>query len=120
MSTNIRVKRICQFCGKEFEAKTTVTQFCGDVCAKRAYKARVKAAKIETSNKETLQVVNRPIAQIQEREFLSITQACHLLGVSRVTLWRLMRRGRLAGVKMGKRTILKRSAIDMLFEFTEN
>ena len=45
MSSNIAIQRICQHCGKEFTARTTVTQYCSDDCAKRAYKARIKAAK---------------------------------------------------------------------------
>ena len=50
MSSNIRVQRICQFCGKEFTARTTVTKYCSDVCAKRAYKARKRTEKVEISN----------------------------------------------------------------------
>ena len=38
MSSNIFVQRICEECGNEFTARTTVTRFCGDRCAKRAYK----------------------------------------------------------------------------------
>ncbi|MFA6334291.1 MAG: CHC2 zinc finger domain-containing protein [Bacteroidales bacterium] len=30
MGSNIRVQRICQYCGKEFTARTTVTKYCGD------------------------------------------------------------------------------------------
>src|SRR5690554_6590748 len=29
MSSNIRITRVCQFCGNSFTAKTTVTKFCG-------------------------------------------------------------------------------------------
>ena len=47
MSSNIRIPKICQHCGNEFIAKTTKTQYCGDNCAKRAYKARKKKAKLQ-------------------------------------------------------------------------
>jgi hypothetical protein len=70
MSTNIKVQRICQFCGKEFTARTTVTQYCGDNCSKRAYKARQRATKVETSNKETLQIKTKPIEELKVQEFL--------------------------------------------------
>ena len=53
MRSKISVQRICEHCGDVFTAKTTVTRFCGDNCAKRAYKQRLKASKIEVSNKET-------------------------------------------------------------------
>ena len=53
MSSNIKITRICQHCGQEFIAQTTVTRYCGDNCAKRAYKARIKKQKIEASEVET-------------------------------------------------------------------
>ena len=48
MSSNIRVPKICQHCGTEFIAKTTVTKFCTDNCAKRAYKVRKRNEKIDS------------------------------------------------------------------------
>uniref|UniRef100_UPI0028B10B01 hypothetical protein n=1 Tax=Sphingobacterium multivorum TaxID=28454 RepID=UPI0028B10B01 len=43
MSSNIKIKKICQQCGQEFIARTTVTKYCGDNCAKKAYKVKVSA-----------------------------------------------------------------------------
>ncbi|HBH06588.1 MAG TPA: DNA-binding protein, partial [Flavobacteriales bacterium] len=40
MSSNMRIPKICQECGSDFIAKTTVTQYCSDRCSKRAYKKR--------------------------------------------------------------------------------
>ena len=116
MSSNIRVNRVCEFCSKEFEAKTTVTKFCGDTCAKKAYKARKRAEKIEGSKKETKEVLTRPIEEIKAREFLSITETCKLVGVSRRTIYRCIERGDLQVCKLGKRTIIRRSEIDKIFE----
>jgi excisionase family DNA binding protein len=116
MSSNIRVNRICEFCSTEFEAKTTVTKYCGDTCAKKAYKARKRAEKIEVSKKETKEVITRPIEEIRAKEFLSITETCKLVGVSRRTVYRCIERGDLIAGKLGKRTIIKRSEIDKLFE----
>jgi len=53
MSSNIEIERICQHCDKDFIAKTTVTKYCSDDCAKRAYKARKRAEKTEISIAET-------------------------------------------------------------------
>ncbi|WP_431218056.1 hypothetical protein ACQ86N_02235 [Puia sp. P3] len=50
MSSNIRLKRVCEHCGKVFTAKTTVTKFCSDECAKKNYKLRQKATAIAESN----------------------------------------------------------------------
>ena len=51
MSSNIRNEKVCQQCGNEFVAKTTVTQYCSDICAKRAYKARKKKEKLQNVSK---------------------------------------------------------------------
>ncbi len=43
MSTNIRVKRRCEYCKKEFTAKTIRTRYCSHQCNSRSYK-KIKAA----------------------------------------------------------------------------
>ncbi|RAU81979.1 helix-turn-helix domain-containing protein [Pontibacter arcticus] len=116
MSSNIKLQRICQHCGSEFTAKTTVTQYCGDKCAKRAYKARQKVAKIETSDKQTKAIKNKPIEDLRAKEYLSIANACQLLGLSRWTLWRAIKKRELTAAKIGRSTLIKRSDIDKLFE----
>ncbi len=115
MSSNIRIERICQHCGKAFIAKTTVTKFCGDDCAKRAYKARQKQDKIDSSNEQTKTVKLIPIIELNAKEFLSITETCQLLGVSRWTIWRAIKTNELAAAKIGKRTIIKKTDLERLF-----
>ncbi len=116
MSSSIRVQRICEHCEKAFEAKTTVTRFCSDYCAKRAYKVRQRQARIKASDEETRQTIARPLVEIQAKEFLSLANVCDLFGVSRTTVWRLCKSGRLKSVKIGRQRYIKRSAIDRLFE----
>jgi excisionase family DNA binding protein len=117
MSSNIKIQRICQHCGQEFTARTTVTQYCGDICAKRAYKARVKAGKIEASNNQTKAVREKSLEEIKAREFLTIRDAATLLSCSRQTVYNLIRNGILQAVNLSERkTLINRTAIDKLFE----
>ena len=116
MSTNIRVIRICQQCGKEFEAKTTVTKTCSGTCAKRAYKARQRAVKIEVSNEQTQQVQIKPVENLREYEFLTVEETARLIRISRRSLYRLNERGELPFVKLNRRTVIRRSDIDQLFD----
>lgn len=117
MSSNLHLQRICQHCGNEFTARTTVTQYCGDNCAKRAYKARQKAAKIETSNRQTLAVKQKPIIDIKAKEFLTIRDTATLLNCSRQTVYNLISKGTLKAVNLSERkTLIKRSGIDQLFD----
>ena len=119
MTSHIRVQRICRQCGSEFTAKTTFTQYCGDVCAKRAYKVRSRQAKIEHSEAETTAIRNKPLAELQAKEFLSIAETCALLGLSRRTVFRLLQSGRIPSAKFGRRTIIKRASLEALFGFDE-
>lgn len=120
MSSNIKVQRICQHCGKEFTARTTVTQCCSDICAKRAYKARLKAAKIEESNKETQRIKTQPIEQLNAKEFLTVREVATLLNCSLRTVYYYIESGNIEAVNLGQRlTRVKRSAIDKLFQQPE-
>lgn len=47
MSSNIQIEQNCQFCGKRFMAKTTVTKFCSHECASRNYKKQKREEKIK-------------------------------------------------------------------------
>ena len=117
MSSNIEVQRICQHCGKEFTARTTVTQYCGDICAKRAYKARVKVSKIESSNKETQRIKSQPIEELKEKEFLTVREVARLLNCSVRSTYYYIESGTIKAVNLGQRvTRVKRSEIDKLFQ----
>lgn len=116
MSSNIQLQRICEHCGKEFTARTTVTRFCGDNCAKAAYKARQRATKIKKSNEQTIQIKSKPIEDIKAKEFLSVRDAAKLIGCSRQTVYTLINTGRINGVNIKiKKTIIPRLEIDKLF-----
>lgn len=115
MSSNIRVPKICQLCGDEFIAKTTVTQYCGDTCAKRAYKKRLREAKIQDVVPAAIQKIEFIQDKVKEKDFLSIAEACQLLGASRMTLYRQIKNGNIKATKIGRRTIIKRSSIEKLF-----
>ena len=101
------------YCGEIFIAKTTVTKYCSDNCAKRAYKKRKRQEKLQTVDNSPLPV---PSNSIQSKDFLSIQDACKLLGTSRWTIYRMIDRKQLIAAKLGRRTIIRRTEIDKLFQ----
>lgn len=116
MSSNIQIQRICQHCGNEFTARTTVTQYCGDNCAKRAYKARQRARKVEQSNKETQRIKTQPVEELKAKEFLTVREVAILLNCSVRSAYYYIESGTIKAVNLGQRvTRVKRSAIDKLF-----
>lgn len=121
MSSNIEIQKICQHCGNEFTAKTTVTKYCSHNCARKAYKLRIKQEKISKSNQETnsqklLSISDLKLEEIKQKDFLSIKEASKLLGVSDRTFYRLMKNGTISFKKLGNRTIISRIEINKLFE----
>jgi excisionase family DNA binding protein len=112
MSSNIRVNRICQYCRKEFEARTTVTKYCSKTCSQKGYKQRKRQEKIRRSNHETHQAQTQPIEIIKAKEYLSIAETCQLLGISRRTVYRMFEQGAVRKFKIGRRTILSRQELD--------
>jgi len=117
MSSNIRIQRICKHCGSEFTGKTTVTQYCGDRCAKQAYKLRGRTLKIEHSNEETFNTKISPLKHLQAKEFLNVREVATLLGCSIRTVYYYIGSGKINAVNLSQRlTRVKRSEIDKLFE----
>jgi len=121
MSSNIQVQRICQHCGNEFTARTTVTRFCSHRCASAAHKQKVRAGKVEQSNKQTQQIKTQPIEELKAKEFLTVTQVSKLIGCSRQNVYTLINTGKLKATNiLLKKTIVKRSDLDKLFKEPTN
>lgn len=116
MSSNIRVKRICQYCGNEFTARTTTTLYCSHRCASTAYKARKRAEKLQKSNTETKQIKNKLIEELKAQEFLTVTEVSMLINCSRQNVYKLINSGKLKATNiLEKKTIVRRADLDMLF-----
>ena len=117
MSSKIEVKRICERCGDEFTAKTTVTRFCSLKCNSKANKQQAKAAKIERSNAETLRIKLKPIEELKVREFLTVREVATLLNCSVRSVYNHIDNGRIQAINLSDRmTRIKRSDIDKIFE----
>ena len=127
MSSNIKIIQNCQYCGHEFLARTTVTKYCCHACNSRAYKDTIRKANIEKALKpsvikkvpekkdNTITDYPKTLAVLKEREFLSVTEVCILTGISRRTIYRMIKRNELMTAKFGSRTIILRTSINNLF-----
>ena len=116
MSSNIHITRICQHCNNEFTARTTVTKYCGDNCAKRAYKLRNRTAKIEASKKETDDKRIQRVEILKVKEFLTVRDVATLLNCSLRTAYRLIDQGNIKAINLSQRkTLIKRTDIDIMF-----
>lgn len=115
MSSNMKIHKICQFCNTGFIAKTTVTKFCSLQCAQRSYKAEKRKIKIIAAQENEIQKqIQQDINQIQAKEYLSIKETCQLLGISRMSLHRYIKKKLIKPVELGGRKIITRKSIDNL------
>ncbi len=115
MSSNLKIKRVCHQCKSEFVAQKTTTKFCSHRCASRAYKGNLRSLKIELSNKENESISTNQITELQAKDYLSVSEACMIIGISRRTLYRLIKLGKVPVGKFGNRTIIRRLDIDGIF-----
>jgi excisionase family DNA binding protein len=116
MSSNISIKRICQYCKTEFIARTTVTKYCSHKCNSRHYKAKQKEQKIKKSNTETVKIKTLPMELVKAKEFLTVKEVSQLLNCSVRTVYNYIDNGNISAVNLGQRlTRVKRSEIDKLF-----
>lgn len=88
MSSNLRIKRICAWCGKEFIAQKTTTACCFKQCANALYKKRKRDEAIKANNQIVeKKIEEKPIERIKDKPFLTITETAIYLGVTRPTVY---------------------------------
>lgn len=117
MSSNIKVQRVCQHCGTEFIARTTVTKYCSHRCGSLANKAKKRAEKVQKSNTETKQIKTKSIEELKVKEFLTVREVAQLLNCSVRSAYCYIESGTISAVNLGQRmTRVKRSEIDKLFQ----
>lgn len=118
MSSMIQIKKVCEYCGKEFIAHKTVTRFCSHQCAQRNYKKQKREEKIEKVLEEQKHSnTNQPT--INSREYLSCEDVADLMGISRTTVYRYCITGKMNCIRMNRKIFIRKSDIDLLFTDNE-
>lgn len=113
MSSNIKVERICEWCGKKFIAQTTVTRFCTKRCVEHSYKERLRQKKMAVSNQETAQTN----IKWRNKDFLTPTQVAELLGIGRMSIYRYIRNGKIKVVRFERKTLISKADMHAMFDF---
>lgn len=114
--SKLKIPRICEHCGKPFEAKTVTTRFCSRECTNKAGNEKKKRQREEEQKQALLQIKADEIAEIQTRPYISISEAVTLFGISRSTIRRLINSGKLPAINLGERLIrIDRTHIEAMF-----
>lgn len=117
MSSNITVKRICDYCKNTFDAKTTKTKYCSHICNSRGYKLNQKLKKIETSDTETKSKASNYVMDVNSKDFLTVNEASKLLNMSSKTVYRLIEQNELNAFNFSvRKTLIRRKDIESYFD----
>jgi len=117
MSSNIIVKRICDYCKNVFDAKTTKTKYCSHICNSRGYKLNQKLKKIETSDTETKSKASNYVMDVNSKDFLTVNEASKLLNMSSKTVYRLIEQNELNAFNFSvRKTLIRRKDIESYFD----
>jgi excisionase family DNA binding protein len=114
--SKLKLPKVCEHCGKAFEAKTVNTRFCSDACNSASIRKRKKEALEKERKQQILQESAAAIATIQTRPYISIAEAVVLFGISRNTIHRLIKAGKIPAINLGERlTRISRTHIEAMF-----
>lgn len=111
MSSNLRLRSTCEFCGNEFIAKTTKTRYCSHTCNSRDYKKKLRAKKIKTE--VNFRTEKSQLESLKYRDYLSVKEAADLIGCSTKTVYRLVKDGTIKSVNLSERlTRINKRSLD--------
>lgn len=128
MSSNLKIRRICQHCGHEFIARTTVTRYCGDNCSKKAYKLRGRkllmtdpTSEDQSSNTPPPVITTQNYYNLKSLDYLTAKEAAIMLKCDKRTIYNMISVGKLEAVNLSIRKIrILKKSIDDLFVETIN
>ena len=96
-SAKYEIRRKCKCCGATFLAKTLDSWYCSHKCSKKAYDQR-------EAEKKKIKQLNEMVMHIPDaRDFISVQEAVALFGVSRDTIYRLIKKGKIPAINIGQR-----------------
>lgn len=116
-TSRIKVKRVCEWCGKEFYAQKLSTRYCSKQCNSNAYKAKRRAANVEKAEQE---LSDKPVAELKSKDYLSVEQCALLLGVTRMSVYNLIYRRQLRASRLSSRlTRIRKADVEAMLSGSE-
>lgn len=101
--SKLKIPKLCEFCGKPFEAKTVTTRFCSSACINKSAKERKRQEQEKERKQTILEISVNKIAEVKSRPYISVTEATVLFGISKNTIHRLIKVGEISAHNFGQR-----------------
>lgn len=123
-ASTFKILKQCLMCGNMFEAQKITTGYCSHKCNSKHYKLKKKLERKEIAEmplpvksvfKPKIKAIDK--ALIKEKEYLTVREVACLFNCSPKTIYAIIRTGKFKATNLGaRRTYIKRSNIDKLFE----
>ena len=115
-TSSIRIKKVCEWCGKELEAQKCTTRFCCKRCAEHAYKEQKRQERKQVTETMVIETIIRQKEEaVSHKDYLSVQETADLIGVKRNAIYQLIYRGKLKAFRLTSRvTRISRKDIEEL------
>ena len=115
------IKKLCDYCGKEFQASRQDTLYCSHSCNRKAYReTKRKEVVALTETLVSKKQIEKTVVSLSDREYLSISEVAALTGVSRWTIYRYAANGIIPAKRISQRTtLIRKKDIESLFDEVE-
>ena len=110
MSTNIRIKKVCEYCGEVFIAKTLKTRFCSHRCNSKSYKQKQRDTRLAEASEVEPQTTVEANAVV-EAALVNIKQLAAILHIGERTLYRLIKDDNFPRIKLGARLLFNKTEV---------
>lgn len=102
MEEKATFRKICQHCGREFTAYSSVASYCSTRCANLADKLRKRNERLKETS---LEVRETQRLALLDKNYLTLSDAARLLQLSRNTLYKIIRANDIKLLRLTNRTI---------------
>jgi predicted DNA-binding transcriptional regulator AlpA/endogenous inhibitor of DNA gyrase (YacG/DUF329 family) len=119
MSSEMRLKKLCEYCGSPFIAKQHRTRFCSHRCNQLDYKRKQRDLLIADTNASTMEIIHqkKPPTALQsiQKVLINIKELSVVCGISERTLFRLIKAEDFPKMKVGKRLLFDKDLVLQYF-----
>ena len=98
-AAKFEIIRKCKICGEEFLAKTIDSWYCSTRCSRTAWKRKDDEKKRNLKLDEIVKSIPK------KQDYIKVSEAYALLGISRDTLYRLIHKGTISHINLGTKQI---------------
>ncbi|WP_319503742.1 helix-turn-helix domain-containing protein [Bacteroides graminisolvens] len=115
------IKKLCEYCGKEFQASRQDTLYCSHDCNRKAYReAKRKEVIALTETLVSKKKIEQAVVDLSDREYLSISEAAKVLGWCKQSVYNYCHKGIIPAKRISQRTtLIRKKDIESLFDAIE-